>query len=62
MGYGPSSLGGFVEGKQALSLGVTARKGEGLSIGLNYVSQMGDELANQRGDMDTISASVSYAF
>jgi hypothetical protein len=62
MGYGPSSLGGFVEGKQALSLGLTARKGEGLSMSLNYVNQMGDEKANQRGDMDTISASVSYAF
>jgi hypothetical protein len=62
MGYGPSSLGGFVEGKQALSLGVTASKGEGLSIGLNYVNQMGDEKANTRGDMDTISANVSYAF
>lgn len=62
MGYGPSSLGGFVEGKQALSLGVTASKGEGLSVGLNYVNQMGDEKANGRGDMDTISANVSYAF
>jgi hypothetical protein len=62
MGYGPSSLGGFVEGKQALSLGLTASKGEGLSIGLNYVNQMGDEKANTRGDMDTISANVSYAF
>jgi hypothetical protein len=31
-------------------------------MSLSYVNQMGDEKANQRGDMDTISASVSYAF
>jgi hypothetical protein len=61
-GYGPSSLGGFTEGKQSLSLGLTARKGEGLSTSLNYVNQMGDRLSNSRADMDYLSASVTYAF
>ena len=61
-GYGPSSLGGFVEGRQSLSLGLTARKGDAISAAVNYVEQMGDETANLRGDMDYMSASVSYSF
>ena len=61
-GYGPSSLGGFVEGRQSLSLGLTARKGDAISASVNYVEQMGDEKANLRGDMDYMSASVSYSF
>ena len=61
-GYGPSSLGGFVEGRQSLSVGVTANKGAGVSASLNYVAQMGDEKANVNGDKDYVSASVSYGF
>ncbi len=61
-GHGPSSLGGFVEGRQSLSLGLTARKGDGISAAVSYVEQMGDETANLRGDMDYMSASVSYSF
>jgi len=61
-GYGPSSLGGFVEGRQSLSIGVTANKGAGVSTSLGYVAQMGDNTANLSGDKDYISASVSYAF
>jgi hypothetical protein len=61
-GYGPSSLGGFTEGRQSLSLGLTARKGEGLSTSLNYVNQMGERTSNLRSDMDYLSASVTYAF
>ena len=61
-GYGPSSLGGFVEGRQSLSLGLTASKGDAISAAVNYVEQMGDEKANLRGDMDYMSASLSYSF
>jgi hypothetical protein len=61
-GYGPTSLGGFTEGRQSLSLGLTARKGEGLSTSLNYVNQMGERTSNGRADMDYLSASVTYAF
>ena len=61
-GYGPSSLGGFVEGRQSLSLGLSARKGDAITAAVNYVDQMGDETANLRGDMDYVSASVSYSF
>ena len=60
-GYGPSSLGGFVEDKAALSLGLTARK-NAVSVNLSYVDQLGDDEANTRNDMDTLSASVSYSF
>ncbi len=62
MGYGPSSLGGFVEDKQALSLGVTMSKGDALSTSLNYVMQMGERKANLARDKDYLAASVSYAF
>ena len=61
-GYGPSSLGGFVEGRQSLNLGLTFRKGSSLSAGLNYVAQMGDITANTNGDKDYLSANLSYAF
>ena len=61
-GYGPSSLGGFVEDRMSLSLGVTAARGDGLSASVNYVDQLGDEKANLSNDMDYLSASVTYAF
>jgi hypothetical protein len=61
-GYGPSSLGGFVEGKQSLSLGLTFKKGASMTAGLNYVSQMGDITANTNADKDYLSANFSYAF
>jgi hypothetical protein len=62
MGYGPSSLGGFVEGKQSLNLGLTFKKGASLTAGLNYVAQMGDITANTNADKDYLSANFSYAF
>ena len=62
LGYGPSSLGGFVEGRQSLSLGLTASRSDSFTASVNYVNQMGDEISNLRGDMDYISANVSYAF
>lgn len=60
-GYGPSSLGGFVEDKASLSLGLNATKNN-TTVNLNYVNQLGPDEANTRNDMDFISASVSYAF
>jgi hypothetical protein len=62
MGYGPSSLGGFVEDKASINLGLTASKGESINISLNYTNQMGPDEANTINDRDTVSASVSYAF
>jgi len=62
LGYGPSSLGGFVEGRESLSLGLTASRSDSFTASVNYVNQMGDEISNLRGDMDYISANVSYAF
>jgi hypothetical protein len=62
IGYGPSSLGGFAEGRQSLSLSLTARKGDAITTSVSYVDQLGDPTDNSRGDMDYISANVSYAF
>jgi len=61
-GYGPSSLGGFTEGRQSLSLSLTARKGDAIQASINYIEQMGEETDNLRADMDYLSASVSYSF
>ncbi len=61
-GYGPSSLGGFTEGRQSVSLSLTANRGDALSTSISYVDQLGDDKANLRNDMDYVSASVSYAF
>ncbi|MDC3223082.1 DUF1302 domain-containing protein, partial [Pelagibacteraceae bacterium] len=61
-GYGPSSLGGFTEGRQSVSLSLNANRGDGLSTSISYVDQLGDDTSNLRNDMDYVSASVSYAF
>jgi hypothetical protein len=60
-GYAPSSMGGFVPGKQSLSLSSTLTKGP-IKASLNYVNQMGDKVDNLGYDMDYVSASMSYAF
>ena len=60
-GYSPSSMGGFVPGKQSLSLSSTLTKGA-LKASVSYVNQMGDEMDNLGFDMDYVSASMSYAF
>ena len=60
-GYSPSSMGGFVPGKQSLSLSSTLTKGD-VKASVSYVNQMGDEKDNLGFDMDYVSASVSYAF
>jgi len=61
-GYGPSSLGGFVEGRSSMSLGLSASRGDGLAASVNYVDQMGEDVDNLNNDMDYVSASVSYTF
>ena len=60
-GYGPTSLGGFVEGRQSLSLSGNFSRGD-TKMGISYVNQLGDELDNTSFDRDYISANVSYAF
>jgi hypothetical protein len=60
-GHGPSSLGGFVEGRRSLALGMRANKGA-VSASLSYVNQLGSAESNLSKDKDTIAASVSYAF
>lgn len=60
-GYGPSSLGGFVEGRMSLALGMSANKGA-VSASLSYVNQLGDPESNLSMDKDTLAASVSYSF
>jgi len=60
-GYAPSSMGGFVPGKQSLSLTSTLTKGS-VKASLSYVNQMGDKTDNLGYDMDYVSASLSYAF
>ncbi len=60
-GNGPSSLGGFVEGRMSLALGMNARKGA-VTASLQYVNQLGDPEDNLSMDKDTLAASISYAF
>ena len=60
-GYGPSSLGGFVEGRMSLALGMRANKGA-VSASLSYVNQLGDPESNLSMDKDTLAASISYSF
>jgi hypothetical protein len=55
-------LGGFVEGRESLSLGLSASKNDSVTASINYVNQMGKPKSNLRGDMDYISGNVSYAF
>jgi hypothetical protein len=60
-GYGPSSLGGFVEGRMSLALGMRANKGA-VSASLSYVNQLGKAESNLSYDKDTLAASISYSF
>ena len=60
-GYAPSSLGGFVEGRMSLALGMNITKLD-ISASLQYVNQLGDIEDNLSIDKDTFSASISYAF
>ena len=62
MGWAPTSVGGFNEGRASLSLGLGFAKAGGVSVDVNYINQLGDEFENSQNDKDYISASVSYAF
>ena len=60
-GYGPSSLGGFVEDRMSLSLGASLNKG-GTTVSGSYVSFIDDEFAQSNSDKDYLSVSVSHSF
>jgi hypothetical protein len=61
-GYGPASLGGFVEDKMTMALSLNARKGSAITMGLNYTSNLHGPEVDASSDKDTLTASVSYAF
>jgi hypothetical protein len=62
MGHGPSSLGGFSEGRMSLSLGLNLNKGDAIKFGLSFVNELGDAHENMSTDKDYMSATLSYAF
>jgi hypothetical protein len=62
MGYGPSSLGGFVEDRMSMSLGLSARKGASLSASVNYSSNLAGPDVDTSSDRDFVSMSMSYSF
>ena len=61
LGYAPSSLGGFTEGRQSLSIGANFSNND-VTISTSYVDYMGDELSQLNADKDYLSVAVSYAF
>jgi hypothetical protein len=61
-GYGPASLGGFVEDKMTMSLSLNAKKGAAITMGVNYTSQLHGPEVDASTDKDTVTASISYAF
>jgi hypothetical protein len=62
VGYGPASLGGFVEDKMTMALSLNARKGAAITMGLNYTNNLHGPEVDSSSDRDTLTASVSYAF
>ena len=61
-GYGPASLGGFVEDRMTMSLGLSAKKGSAISMGLNYTAHLEGPEVSATSDRDTLTASMSYSF
>ena len=61
-GYGPSSLGGFVEDKMTMSLSLNAKKSDALTLGLSYVSHLSGPEVDASSDKDTVTMSVAYSF
>ena len=61
-GYGPSSLGGFVEDKMTMSLSLNAKKGSALTMGINYTAHLEGPEVSATSDKDTFTASMSYSF
>ncbi len=60
-GYAPSSLGGFIEGRQSLSLGAAFSRND-LRVSTSYTDFLGKTESQLNGDKDYLSLSVSYAF
>jgi hypothetical protein len=61
-GYGPASVGGFVEDKMTMALSLSAKKGNAITMGLNYTNSLHGPEVDSSSDRDTLTASVSYAF
>ena len=61
-GYGPASVGGFVEDKMTMALSLSAKKGNAITMGLNYTNNLHGPEVDSSSDRDTLTASVSYAF
>ena len=61
-GYGPASLGGFVEDKMTMSLSLNAKKGSAITMGLNYTAHLEGPEVSASSDRDTLTASMSYSF
>ena len=61
-GYGPASLGGFVEDKMTMSLSLNAKKGDAITMGLNYTAHLEGPEVSATSDRDTLTASMSYSF
>jgi hypothetical protein len=62
LGYGPSSMGGFVEDKMTMSLSLNAKKSDALSLGVSYVSHLAGPEVDASSDKDTVTMSMSYSF
>ena len=60
-GFGPSSLGGFVEDRMSLSVGVNANSG-GTTVGLSYVNNFDNDDVGLQTDRDYLTASVTHSF
>ena len=62
LGYGPSSMGGFVEDKMTMSLSLNAKKSAALSLGVSYISHLAGPEVDASSDKDTVTMSMSYSF
>ena len=60
-GNAPSSLGGFTEGRQSLSLGGSFTSND-FRISTSYTDYLGKNESQLSGDKDYLSLNVSYAF
>ncbi|MGB6115545.1 MAG: DUF1302 family protein, partial [Comamonas sp.] len=57
-----SSAGTPIEGKRALSMGVTADYQKIYSVGVNYTHNMGGGLITRNSDRDFVTVTASYSF
>jgi len=62
-GYSAGPIGpGFVQGKMAVTAGVTANYQDTYKVGLDYTANFGADYRNASYDKDFVSMSASYAF